>query len=77
MKKYRRTRPKSGAHDIFLHFDNSPVHKSFESNDKIKQLGFILLEHPPIPLILLPLTSGYSDLSMKKGKEHIHLLRMN
>ena len=46
-QSYRKRRPVSGAKGIFLHFDNSPIHKSQQSIEKINELGFILLEHPP------------------------------
>ena len=38
---------KNGAKGFFLHFDNSPIHKSQQSLEKINELGFKLLEHPP------------------------------
>ena len=44
LKKKRRKR---GSQGIFLHFDNSPIHKSKQSLQKIEELGLILLEHPP------------------------------
>ena len=43
----RRGRPVNGAKGIFLHFDNSPIHKSQKSLAKINEIGFNLLEHPP------------------------------
>ena len=45
-QKLREKRPQRGSKGIFLHFDNSPIHKSKESLKKIKELGFILLENP-------------------------------
>ena len=46
-QELRKKRRKRGAQGIFLHFDNSPIHKSKESLQKIDELGLILLEHPP------------------------------
>lgn len=45
-EKLRKTRPKKGAKGIFLHFDNSPIHKSQKSKQKPDELGFTLLPHP-------------------------------
>ena len=46
-QKLKKKRRKRGSQGIFLHFDNSPIHKSKQSLQKIEELGMILLEHPP------------------------------
>ena len=46
-QKLRKHLPMRGAKGIFLHFDNSPIHKSQQSLEKINEIGFNLLEHPP------------------------------
>ena len=46
-QKLRKHRPKNGDNGVFLHFNNSPIHKSKESMKLIKDLGFNLIEHPP------------------------------
>ena len=41
-QELKKKRPKRGSQGIFLHFDNSPIHKSKQTLEKIKELGFPL-----------------------------------
>ena len=51
--KIRKKRPRMQKKKVLFHQDNAPCHKSMKTMDKLNELNFKLLPHPPYSLDLV------------------------